>query len=243
MAAAGYTPISIYYSSTATNVPLGTNLVNGELAMNIFDGKLFYKDNAGNVQTIATKDAAAGNFTTVDTTNIEVTNVKAKDGTASATIANTTGYWTFSGTGAFITPKGTTAEQPASPVTGMLRYNSTTNEFEGYSGASPSWKSVGGSAISNDTSTATDVYPTFVNATSGAATTVYTSNAKLLYRPSTGELKSEVPVAQNGIFVNSTDINSSYTIGTNSNGLSVGPVTVASGTTITVSSGQRWLVL
>jgi hypothetical protein len=69
MAATNFTPISLYYSSTTTNVPTNTNLVNGELAINIADGKLFYKDSSNVVQVIATKDAAAGNFTTVDTTN------------------------------------------------------------------------------------------------------------------------------------------------------------------------------
>ena len=38
MAATNYTPISLYYSSTTTNVPLAGNLVNGELAINITDG-------------------------------------------------------------------------------------------------------------------------------------------------------------------------------------------------------------
>ena len=55
MAATNYTPISLYYSSTTTNVPLAADLVNGELAINITDGKLFYKDNGGTVQTLATK--------------------------------------------------------------------------------------------------------------------------------------------------------------------------------------------
>ena len=63
MAATGSTPLSLYYSTTTTNVPIASNLVNGEMAMNITDGKLFYKDNAGIVQTIATKNVAAGIFT------------------------------------------------------------------------------------------------------------------------------------------------------------------------------------
>ena len=41
MSQAGYTPIQLYYSSTATNVPLAANLANGELAINTADGKLF----------------------------------------------------------------------------------------------------------------------------------------------------------------------------------------------------------
>jgi hypothetical protein len=60
MAQTGYTPIALYYSSTASNTPSAGNLANGELAINITDGKLFYKDNTGTVQVIASKAAAAG---------------------------------------------------------------------------------------------------------------------------------------------------------------------------------------
>jgi hypothetical protein len=47
----------------------------------------------------------------------------------------------------------------------------------------------------------------------------------------------------NGVMVQSTTVTQSTTISTGSNGLSVGPVTVASGQSVTVASGQRWLVL
>ena len=53
MAQSGYTPIQLYYSTTAAAAPTSGNLANGELAINITDGKLFYKDNSGNVQVIA----------------------------------------------------------------------------------------------------------------------------------------------------------------------------------------------
>ena len=56
MAATNYTPISLYYSTTVSATPTAGNLTNGELAMNIADGKLFYKDNNGVVQTIAYKN-------------------------------------------------------------------------------------------------------------------------------------------------------------------------------------------
>ena len=102
---------------------------------------------------------------------------------------------TFAGTGAITLPAGTTAQEPASPVVGMLRYNNQTNQFEGYSGASPAWASVGGAAIVNDTTTATAVYPLFASATSGTALTIYTSNAKYLYTPSTGTLSVPLYVA------------------------------------------------
>ena len=64
MAQTGYTPISIYYSSTSTNVPTAGNLVAGELAINTADGKLFYKDSAGVVQVIGTKGGVGTSTTT-----------------------------------------------------------------------------------------------------------------------------------------------------------------------------------
>ena len=100
-----------------------------------------------------------------------------------------------------------------------------------------------GATITNDTSTSTNVYPTFAAATSGALSTIYTSNAKYLYKPSTGELTSEHFIAGNGIFVNNLTIDVSYTIVAGTSGMSAGPVTVASGTTVTVASGSRWVVM
>jgi hypothetical protein len=49
--------------------------------------------------------------------------------------------------------------------------------------------------------------------------------------------------AGGAIYVNNTTADTSYTIEAGSNGFSVGPITVDTGVTITVSSGQRWLVL
>jgi len=47
MSATNFTPISLYYSTTAAAVPLAANLVPGELAINITDGKLYYENNSG----------------------------------------------------------------------------------------------------------------------------------------------------------------------------------------------------
>lgn len=59
MAQTGYTPILIYASSTGGVSPAAGNLTNStlgsELAINITDGKLFYKDNANAVQVIGWK--------------------------------------------------------------------------------------------------------------------------------------------------------------------------------------------
>jgi len=101
----------------------------------------------------------------------------------------------------------------------------------------------GGAAVSNDTSTASNLFPLFASATTGTPSTIFTSNAKYLYKPSTGELQASAVVASNGILLNNTTVSTSYTIASGNNGFSVGPITVASGQAVTVSSGQRWLVL
>ena len=359
MAQTGYTPISLYYSSTALASPSGSNLAYGELAINIVDGKLFYKEySTGTVKVIAgtggtgvvagsntqiqfnnngifgassgltwdgtsltaSNYVSAGNITintnkftvtgssgntviagsatintltsgrvtyagtsgllqdsanlTFDGTYLTANSIKDSaltsgrvtfagasgllsdsanltwngtslgvTGTVAITGALTaTADSTFSSTGALLISKGNTSQQPGTPVTGMMRYNTQTNQFEGYSGSSPAWKSIGGSALSNDTSTASNLYPVFAAATSGTAENLYTSNAQYLYKPSTGELSVKAPVAANGIFVNSTTVSSNYTIDTGYNGQSIGPITIASGVTVTVASGQRWFI-
>jgi len=55
MAQSGFTPISIYYSTTASAVPTAANLVPGELAINTNDGKLYYEDSSGVVRVLASK--------------------------------------------------------------------------------------------------------------------------------------------------------------------------------------------
>ena len=50
----------------------------------------------------------------------------------------------LNGTGALDVPTGTTAQRPASPINGYLRYNTTLNIFEGY--VAGAWGAVGGGA-------------------------------------------------------------------------------------------------
>ena len=144
-------------------------------------------------------------------------------------------------TGSEILPTGTTGQRDASPSAGYLRFNTTSTEFEGYNGTA--WSSVGGSAITNDTSTATNLYPAFLNATTGTATAIFTGNANYLYKPSTGELSVRAPIASNGLVLNSSTVSSSYTIATGFNATSCGPITISGGVVVTISAGQRWAVL
>jgi hypothetical protein len=91
MAQTGFTPIQIYSSSTVASVPLASNLVAGELAINTTDGKLFYKDNLNAVQVIGWKlvPATAGGtglstYTTGDIIYSSATNTLGKLGIGSA---------------------------------------------------------------------------------------------------------------------------------------------------------------
>jgi hypothetical protein len=103
----------------------------------------------------------------------------------------------FGGTGFMLIPKGTTAQRPVSPVNGYMRYNTDTNQFEGYQGGE--WGQLGGGA------------------TGGGGDEVFVENSRV--------------------------VTTNYTIPAGKSAESVGPITINSGITVTVSSGERWVVL
>ena len=53
MAQTGFTPIQLYYSTTPSAVPSTANLASGELAINIADGKLYFKNSSNAITVIA----------------------------------------------------------------------------------------------------------------------------------------------------------------------------------------------
>jgi hypothetical protein len=112
-----------------------------------------------------------------------------------------------------------------------------TNGPTGPTGAGASF------AITNDTTTTTNIYPALLAATTGTPAGIYTSDAQYLFKPSTGELSVKAPRASNGIEINSATVSSNYTIAVGDNGLSAGPVTVNTGTSVTISSGSVWTVV
>lgn len=113
MSQTGFTPLLIYASSTTGNTPLASKLTNNtigsELAINIFDGKLFYKDSAGVVQVLATKASASNTFsggTTGFTPNTATTGAVTLAGTlivgnGGTGVATLSGLAYGNGTGAF----------------------------------------------------------------------------------------------------------------------------------------------
>jgi hypothetical protein len=131
MAQTGYTPISIYYSTTASNIPTAGNLVAGELAINTADGKLYFKNSSNVVTLLASSSVAALTLpvstanggtgaTSLAGANIPVTNV-----------ANTfTGLQTFAGTSSNADLKTSNilevATISATAATGTIQYDTTT---------------------------------------------------------------------------------------------------------------------
>jgi hypothetical protein len=145
MSASGYTPISLYYSTTASASPVNTNLTNGELAINITDGKLFYKDNGGTVQVIGwkTTPATAGGtgqttYATGDLLYASATN------TLSKLAAGTNGYvltlasgvptWAASTGGVTSFSAGTTGFTPNTGTTGAITLAGTLATTNGGTG-------------------------------------------------------------------------------------------------------------
>jgi len=57
MSQTGYTPIQLYYSTTASAAPTSGNLLAGELAINTLDEKLYFKNSAGTVKLLASSAA------------------------------------------------------------------------------------------------------------------------------------------------------------------------------------------
>jgi hypothetical protein len=119
MAQSGFTPIQLYFSATASNVPLAGNLAAGELAINTNDGRLFYKDSSGVVRTIAststvtnavltTGNQTIGGIKTFSSTIVGSINGNAATATSATNITNAGGWnVTPSGTNLYFNYNGT----------------------------------------------------------------------------------------------------------------------------------------
>jgi hypothetical protein len=131
---------------------------------------------------------------------------------------------------------GTSALQAVAPGTAgnVLTSNGTT-----WASTAPS----SGITVTDDTSTATAIYPTLTSATSGSISGVSVTSTKFKFVPSTGTMTSSNLEASNGMIVNSNTVSANYSIPSGSSALAAGPITVASGVSVTVPSGSRWVIL
>ena len=58
-----------------------------------------------------------------------------------------------------------------------------------------------------------------------------------------GAVAADSISATNGLLLNSETVSANYTVATGFNAVSVGPMTVANNISVTVTAGQRWVIL
>jgi len=176
-------------------------------------------------------------------------------------------------TGQIKLPNGSTAQRSATPAVGSIRYNTTLQQFEGYS--TYSGQTI--SSITRVTTTATLTTSTNHNLTTGTFVTVSgavpveyngtfsitvvnaTSFTYTMLTTPSGSAStvgsylvgkwSQIGGGATGnggdqVFVeNSQVVTASYQIPTGKNASTVSPITINGGVVVTVPSGSRWVVL
>jgi hypothetical protein len=190
-----------------------------------------------------------------------------------STTLTVVGDATMSGTGQLKIPNGTTGQRSATPVSGMIRFNSTLSQYEGYTsyaGATISTITFVTTTATLTTATAhglttgntvfiTGTTPaaysgTFVITVTGTTTFTYTmlstpsGNATVMGSYTYGNW-AQIGGGATGaggdqVFVeNGVTVTANYTLSTNKNAMSVGPITINSGISVTVPTGRRWVIL
>lgn len=241
MAQSGFTPISIYYSATASAVPLAANLVAGELALNTLDGKLYYK-NSSNVVTLLASNAATTNVSSITFGTTGLTPSTATTG--AVTVAGTlvvgnggTGLTTLT---AGRIPYG--AGTSALGNSANLFWDSANNRL-GIGTSSP--------AVSLAIS-ATDAI-LLPNGTTGQRPTG--AAGYIRYNSTTGSFEGYTTAwgsigggatgagGDQIFYQNGQTVTTDYTITAGQNAGTFGPVTINSGVTVTVPTGSTWSIV
>lgn len=176
MSQTGYTPIQLYYSTTASNTPSVANLSLGELGINLADQKAYMLNAAGTA--VVTLVGTLGNQ---NANSVSITGGSVNGTTIGATTASTGAFTTISATGVITSTVATgTAPFTIASTTQVANLNAAT------AGTATNATNVG---TTDNTSSSSTYYPTLVSATSGN-NPITTSSTKLSFVPSTGILTS-----------------------------------------------------
>jgi len=212
MSQSGYTPILIYASGTTGNTPSAANLTSGstgaELAINYYDGKLFYKDNSGNVQVLASK---AGNIN-VSSISFGTTGLTPNTATTGAVTVAGTLVTSNGGTGLSSYTAGDLPYYASGTALSKLGIG-TNGQILTSTGSAPQWSTLSGVAVTTFSAGTTGLTPS--SATSGAITlagtlattnggtglTTFTSNG-IVYASSTSALATSGNLTWNGSLFN-----------------------------------------
>lgn len=151
MAQSGYTPVALYHSSTPGVQPTAGNLVDGELALNIADGYLFFKQ-SGVVKNIAGLSGYSGYSGYSGISGYSGSGVSGYSGYSGYSGASTstsspntwTGTQTFTGTASALAEVVTNIAEPttisATAATGTINFDLTTQSILYYtSNAAGNW--------------------------------------------------------------------------------------------------------
>ena len=126
---------------TAQVFSTGTGVVS---AQDYFSGTAALTGGTINNTSIGASTASSGRFTTLEATGNTILGDASGDTiTANAGTLTIPNNLVFNGTGSITLPNGTTGQQPGTPTAGMIRYNSSTDSFEGYT-TTFGWGAIGG---------------------------------------------------------------------------------------------------
>jgi hypothetical protein len=94
------------------------------------------------------------------------------------------------------------------------------------------------------TARSTDTF-TIVRGQEGTTPSAFNGGDKVELRITAATMNSaaQTGLASGAITENTMNVTSNYTMSTNKNGLSVGPITVSSGVSVTVPASSRWVIL
>ena len=109
-----------------------------------------------------------------------------------------------------------------------------------------SWVTGGGAAsipVTNDTTTAANQFPLFSSVSTGTLSAVSTASPDYTYNPASGQLSASYTASSGGMDLNPNTIPTSYTLPSNYNSVSGGPVLTPAGVVVTVNAGSRWTVV